>query len=450
MMRKSLAIVALLMAVGASAGTITNLSPSTINSNSGEYFLTISGTGLGDQVLFNGPAGSFTLDINAQPTGKVVTWVPMNVVLKSGTYSVSVLGGTGNTAPVNFTVVNPNRFRWPLVLSLPDSLVLVAQGRSAKVFYTVAATDGEDSSVPVKCEPASGSTLGIGATRVDCTASNADGESARGSFNVFVHDATVPTLRLPARMTVKADAKEGSFVKYEVSASDEVDGIVPADCDVKSGGLFPVGVTTLGCWASDSSFNTARGSFSIDVVDKDSRMELVVPESIFAEAESKEGAVVKYDVYATGTLDTNPTISCDPKSESLFPIGTKTVRCRATDSFGATAEGSFDVTVADTVGPLMDDVTATPSVVEASGGYVGVKVSLKAIDLVDPRPQCTIAWVYGSEPLDSRDWSLSDALELKLHAITSGSEARVYHVVIGCQDETHNASFGEALVTVRK
>lgn len=447
-MRKTLAIVVLLMAVGASAGTITSLNPSTINLNSGEYFMTISGSNLGDQVQFSGPGGTFTLDINAQEPGNVVTWIPMGVVTRAGTYSVTVLGASGNSGPATFTVVNPNRVRWPLSLNLPDAVAVVAKGRSAVVNYAVNATDGEESTATVKCDPASGSLFGVGATQVNCSASNVEGEAARGSFTVFVHNATVPVLKLPGRLSAKADAKEGSYVKFEVSAIDEVDGVVPADCDTKSGSFFPVGITTIGCWASDASFNTGRGTFTVEVVDEQTKMALRVPDSVFAEAESKEGAVVTYDVYAVGTLDPNPKIECDPKSGSLFGIGTKSVYCRATDSFGASAEGKFEVTVADTTGPLLDTIKASPSVVNATGDYVGVTIDVKSFDAVDPMPQCSISYVFGSEALSEKDWSISAALQLKLQAITSGPDSRVYHVVVECKDERRNSSFGEALVTV--
>jgi len=447
-MRKTLAIVLLLMAAGATAGTITSVSPSTINKGSGEYFMTIEGTGLGDRLVYNGPTGVIILDSNAQGVNNVIGWVPEEIVLHPGTYTVTVLDAKGGTSgPATFQVVDPNRRRWPLVIHFPDSLAFVAAGKAAIVQYEVSATDGEDSTAPVTCDPKSGSLLGVGKTTVNCTAINGLGETAKGSFDVFVHDATAPVLNVPGRMIVKADAKEGSFVKFDVSALDEVNGIVPVGCDAKSGALFPVGITTVGCWATDLSFNTGRSDFTIEVVDEAAKMALHV-EPVFAEAESRDGAVVTYDVYATGTLDPNPTITCDPKSGTLFPMGTTTVNCTAKDAFGATADGSFDVTVADTTGPLIDGIAATPSQVVATGDSVSVVLEPKVFDTVDPAPRCVIEYVYGSEPLGPDDWSLAGALELKVLALTTGPESRVYHAVVACTDASQNNSIGEGLVTV--
>lgn len=447
-MQKTLAIVMLLVAVGATAGTITSVSPSIINRSSGEYFMTIEGTGLGDRLVYNGPTGVVTLDISSKGVTNVIGWVPEEIVLHPGTYTVTVLDALGGTSgPATFNVVDPNRKRWPLLIQFPDSIAFVAIGRTAIVQYDVSATDGEDSTAPVTCEPKSGSLFGVGKTIVNCTAINALGETAKGSFDIFVHDATAPVLNVPGRIVVKADAREGSFVKFDVSALDEVNGIVPVGCDGKSGSLFPVGITTVGCWATDLSFNTGRRDFTIEVVDETAKMALHV-EPVFAEAESSAGAAVTYDVYATGTLDPNPTIVCDPKSGSLFAIGATTVKCSAKDSFGATAAGSFDVTVADTTGPLIDGILATPSQVAATGDYVGVVLDLKVFDAVDPLPRCAIAYVYGSEPLGANDWSLAAALELKLLALTTGTENRIYHAVVECTDASQNTSFAEGLVTV--
>jgi hypothetical protein len=450
MMRKTLVVAAFLTALSASAGTITSLDPSTIAARSGEYFLTINGTDLGDQLSYSGPAGNFVVDINARFTGNVVGWLPIEIANEPGTYTVTVLGGnSGDSEPATFRVVDPLKIRQPFVILLPEVLVAIAEGKMAAIRYEVIPMGGDDDPTPeVKCDPPSGSFFGVGTTTVNCLATNRFGETAKGSFSVFVHDATRPSLKLPGRLVAAAEADEGAFVKFEVSATDEVDGIVETQCDAKSGSMFPVGVTTVACLATDSSLNTARGTFTIDVVSKESRFELHVPDPIFAEAESEEGAKVEFEVYTTGTLDPTPKISCGNESGSVFPIGTTLVNCEASDSFGSFAEGKFEVTVADTTPPLIDSAVATPDRLDASGDLVPVVVEVKAFDSVDPKPQCTISYVFASEPISEKDWSLVSALEVKLNAITSDVADRVYHVEVQCTDSSRNSSFVEALVTV--
>lgn len=76
---------------------------------------------------------------------------------------------------------------------------------------------------------------------------------------------TPPELRLPGPLSVAATEVGGARVTYTATAWDGRDGDLPANCAPASGSLFPVGVTTVECSASDSSGNVARGSFTVQV-----------------------------------------------------------------------------------------------------------------------------------------------------------------------------------------
>lgn len=52
-----------------------------------------------------------------------------------------------------------------------------------------------------------------------------------------------------------------------------------------------------------------------------------------------------YDATARDNADPAPTVTCSRPSGSVFPIGTTTVNCTATDRAGNTAGGTFSVTV---------------------------------------------------------------------------------------------------------
>jgi hypothetical protein len=78
------------------------------------------------------------------------------------------------------------------------------------------------------------------------------------------------------------------------------------------------------------------------------------PASVTAEATSPAGAVVNFTVTATDPFDPAPTVSCVPASGSLFPIGTTTVACTATDAQGNEREASFPVTVKSAVTQISD------------------------------------------------------------------------------------------------
>jgi hypothetical protein len=70
------------------------------------------------------------------------------------------------------------------------------------------------------------------------------------------------------------------------------------------------------------------------------------PEDIVVQAPPKECFVeVNWRAKADDDCDPNPSLSCDPPSGSLFPLGTTVVTCTARDRCGNTATCSFRVTV---------------------------------------------------------------------------------------------------------
>jgi probable HAF family extracellular repeat protein len=75
-------------------------------------------------------------------------------------------------------------------LALPADIALDATGpNGTQVTYTVTATDDIDPSPTVNCSPPSGSVFAIGDTTVACTATDAAGKVASGSFQVHVRGA---------------------------------------------------------------------------------------------------------------------------------------------------------------------------------------------------------------------------------------------------------------------
>ena len=84
---------------------------------------------------------------------------------------------------------------------------------------------------------------------------------------VIVDNAIPPQLTLPADITVDATSDAGAVVTYDATATDDVDGAVTATCSPASGETFAIGTTTVDCAATDSSLNTATGSFSVTVND---------------------------------------------------------------------------------------------------------------------------------------------------------------------------------------
>ena len=311
------------------------------------------------------------------------------------TVSCSASDSHGNTGTGSF-IVTVILDDVPPVLTLPANMTVSAQNASgAVVTFTASANDAVDGVVPVTCTPASGSLFPIGQATVNCSATDAHGNTSSGSFTVTVVDDIPPVLTIPSDITVSAQNASGAVVSFTVSATDAVDGVVPVTCTPASGSLFPLGQTTVNCSASDSNGNTGTGSFKVNVVD-DLPPVLTLPSDITVIAPNTSGAVVNFTASAIDAVDGPVAVTCSPASGSLFPLGQTTVNCSASDSHGNTANGSFTVTVTlDNIPPVLtlpSDITASAQ--SADGAIVNFTVS--AIDAVDGPVPATCTPASGS------------------------------------------------------
>jgi len=239
------------------------------------------------------------------------------------------------------------------VLSLPANITKEATGPTgATATFTATATDAVDGPRPVTCTPASGATFALGTTTVNCSATDLNSNTTNGSFTVTVQDTTAPALNLPANIVNEATGPTGATATFSATAADLVNGPRPVTCTPTSGATFPIGVTTVNCSATDLTAHTATGSFTVTVVDSTAPV-LTLPSNITTEATGPTGAPVSYTATAADIVDGARTVTCLPASGTTFAIGTTTVNCSASDTRGNEKTGSFTVTVADTVGPVL-------------------------------------------------------------------------------------------------
>lgn len=79
-------------------------------------------------------------------------------------------------------------------------------------------------------------------------------------------DLTPPSLRGATGKTVRAPkGAKRVRVTYNVSAQDEVDGVVPVSCQPKSGSRFKIGRTVVMCSTTDMSGNAQSAKFRVTV-----------------------------------------------------------------------------------------------------------------------------------------------------------------------------------------
>jgi len=288
--------------------------------------------------------------------------------------------GTSRLTCDSFAYVSVNVEAVPLPIDLTPPTIAAAgleaeaTGPNTVVSYSFGATDPDDLVVTQSCTPASGQAFPLGATPIDCTAVDSNGNVGKASFTVVVKDTTGPAISSPPGLAAEATSPAGAVVTFDVTATDLVDGSVATTCSTPSGSTFPLGSTFVTCAASDSRGNGSTAMFELVVTDSTAPA-LTLPGTITAEATSPAGAVVTYAASATDLVDGAVTPSCSSPSGATFAVGSTTVTCTATDARGNSSSGSFAVKVADTTAPTL---TVPDAIVANATSPLGAVVSYTA------------------------------------------------------------------------
>jgi hypothetical protein len=249
------------------------------------------------------------------------------------------------------------------VVSVPGSPVVAeATGPTgAAVAFTASADDFLSGYLPgsLGCMTStgnvqSGAVFPIGTTVVTCAALDLAGNVGAASFSVAVNDTTAPVLSAVANISAETTSAGGTAVTFTTpTATDTVDGDVAVSCDHASGAVYPVGVTTVVCGATDQHGNTGSTSFTITVVQTSGTPPVIgkVPgtddqNQLILFTGSANGKVVHYELPpATDSSGQAVPVSCLPASGTKFPLGQTPVTCTASDAAGNQATSTFTVWV---------------------------------------------------------------------------------------------------------
>lgn len=74
-----------------------------------------------------------------------------------------------------------------------------------------------------------------------------------------------PVVTTSGDVTVAAVSEAGAPATFTVSAQDSKDGVRNAYCLPRSGSTFPIGKTTVSCWASNTRGKLGRATLSVTV-----------------------------------------------------------------------------------------------------------------------------------------------------------------------------------------
>lgn len=359
----------------------------------------------GDTLTFSIPPGSETglnviapTGLNMSPAG-VVAWTPsvaglyamqVRVADGQGAYTpvdiiMSVINAVGvpptlringNPAPPSFSVVYGNPVSFVLSATDPENKTVQLTTSSLPLGSNMSP------SLPVTAiNPSSTFTwvptaAQIGSYSLSFAGLDADGRQATISAQISVTNNPPTITCTPAGTTIEAVGPGGAPWGISADVDDPdggnvsvrffVDGVqrqlngtnaVPSTVSYASGAtMFALGSHTYEVRVSDGVSAAVSCSGSFSVVDT-TAPSIQLPADMTVDADSPAGTVVNYPAaIATDIADLSPSVSCVPASGSLFPVGTTTVTCTASDDSGNDNSGSFTVTVRDISAPVVTPV----------------------------------------------------------------------------------------------
>ena len=365
----------------------------------------------------NGPSPlSFTWTGPFPEGGGSVTGVNPTVTLSLGNHSIDLELSDGEVTDTDQVLVTVVDTTPPvLTVSADVSVECTAQGGQAVPIGSATATDICDPSPTVTNDAPELFILGM--TTVTWTATDASGNSSTATQDITVVDTTPPALTVAAGVTVECSAQGGQAVPIgSATATDICDPSPTVTNDAPE--LFLLGMTTVTWTAIDASGNSSTATQDITVVDT-TPPTLTLPADVTVECSAQGGQAVSIGTAtATDICDPNPTVTID--APATFSLGTTTVTWTAADASGNSSTGTQNVTVEDTIPPVITDVTLDPTVLwPPNHKYRTITVSVTAADICDPSVAIS-GTVVSDEPDEDQTGDGNTTGDIK---VTSGDDA---------------------------
>ena len=248
----------------------------------------------------------------------------------------------------------------------------------------------------------------LGNTTVTWTVIDGSGNTSTCTQVVTVEDNEGPQIQCP--LDVVADIVTGScgrVIQYPtpiVIDNCSVLSMVQTDgTGYSSGSVFPIGTTYQEYTATDGTGNTFVCSFNVTIVDNQYPVLTGCPSdmTVYSSANNCETNVSWLSPVASDNCG-GVTLTADYPSGTLFSIGTTLVTYVAEDASGNAVSCSFNVTVVDTITPIVPvvqdvvsscEVTLTPPVAtdNCAGTITGVTTTQFPITAIGITP---VTWVF--------------------------------------------------------
>jgi gliding motility-associated-like protein len=295
-----------------------------------------------------------------------ITRVPAGDVFVAGITSVvyTVTDNAGNAANCSFTITVLDNTP-PSFATCPSNVTGVASGFTCEGQVNWADPVPTDpcgqAGLLVTSNYTQDSMFGVGQTLVLYTVTDGSANSAICSFTVTLQDTTKPVIVCPGNLTVSPDGSPNcsAVVDYDLPIGlDNCDATVAVTAapgnTFAPNDTFPAGTTILTYVASDDFNNQSSCTFTISVVDNEPPVLTCPTDITVAASQNTCGANVSWDpATALDACDGTLTTASTSQPGDLFQVGTTPVLYTATDGSNNIGECTFNVTVTETVPPII-------------------------------------------------------------------------------------------------
>jgi gliding motility-associated-like protein len=281
--------------------------------------------------------------------------------LGANTVTLTATDGSGNTHSATATVTVVDNID-PTITAPSAVTVNVDAGACSTALTNVTLgtpTTSDNCSVAGTTNDAP-TSFPLGNTTVTWTVTDGSGNTATSTQVVTVVDNIDPTITAPSAVTVNVDAGACSTALANVTLGTPTtsDNCSVAGTTNDAPTSFPLGNTTVTWTVTDGSGNTATSTQVVTVVDNIDPV-LSCPSNmvVYGAADSTLTSVSWTAATATDNC-TIDTVYSDVQIGAFLPLGSTTVTYVAVDGSGNTDTCSFNISVLDTVSPV---ITGCPS-----------------------------------------------------------------------------------------
>ena len=312
------------------------------------------------------------------------------------TYTARDAAGNSTTAIRNVEVRDTIAPEFPVA---PADVIVPAAGVGGAIvnFPDPAVTDNASAAPTVVCIPASGALFPIGTTPVTCRATDGSGNFAEVSFDVVVQDTIPPDIsNIPIDIVQEATASGGAIVTYNLpDATDNASATVTIDCQPPTGSIFPVGMTTVTCTATDESGNSAQAFF--EVIVQDTTAPVVTLNGANPITLSAGTAYVEPGATATDNVGVVGAVNISGAVNIGVP-GAYTITYTAMDAAGNSSSIDRTVNIVDDMPPVVTVPAGDVFVLiqNAAGAVFDYSADVSVFDAIDPSPTLSCIPASGS------------------------------------------------------